>query len=191
MTRWGDPVMHRPCRPVETFDEELAQLVADMFATMEAAEGVGLAANQVGVDLRVFVFDCPDDDGQRQRGVVCNPMLTAPEGRDRNLDEADEGCLSLPGAYARLARPDEAGVTGVDVHGDPVEYTGTGFLARCLQHESDHLDGMVFGDRLPRRARRRLYADAESLADYFAAEWPATDESRTLAASAFEPDKAT
>ena len=83
-----------------------------MVATMYAAEGVGLAACQIGVDLAVFVFDCPDADGERTVGVVCNPELELPEGRDRRLEEDDEGCLSFPGAFTPLARPDTARVTG-------------------------------------------------------------------------------
>src|SRR6478735_12469404 len=122
MTRWGESVMHARCRLVESFDAELAALVADMVATMYAADGVGLAANQVGVDLQVFVFDCHDDDGVQHRGVVCNPVLEVPEGRDRVLVEAEEGCLSLPGAFASLARSDAARVTGVDETGQPVEF---------------------------------------------------------------------
>ena len=106
ITRWGTPVMHARTRPVTEFDEELRALVADMFATMYAAEGVGLAATQVGVDLAVFVYDCPDDDHVRHAGVVCNPVVTLPEGKDRKLESTDEGCLSLPGAYIELARPD-------------------------------------------------------------------------------------
>ena len=140
--------MHRPARPVTTFDANLEALVADMVATMYAAEGVGLAASQIGEDLAVFVFDCPDEDGTEHQGVVCNPVLHLPGGRDRRLDESDEGCLSYPGAFVACARPDYARVTGLDVHGEPVEYSGTGLLARCLQHETDHTTGMVFGDRL-------------------------------------------
>jgi peptide deformylase len=173
MTRWGDPVLHSPCGPVECFDSELAELVADMVATMRAAEGVGLAANQVGVALQVFVFDCADDDGRSHRGVVCNPELSVPEGRDRVLDDAEEGCLSLPGAFVHYARPDFATVTGVDAHGEPVSYSGRGMVARCLQHESDHLSGIVFGDRLPTRLRKRLYREAAELADSFPPGWPA------------------
>ena len=172
ITRWGEPVMHRECADVTAFDEDLAALVADMFATMYAAPGVGLAANQVGVDLKVFVYDCADEDDNRQRGVVCNPVLELPVGDDRHLDESDEGCLSLPGAYAPLARPDRASVRGVDHTGAPVVIEGTGLLARCLQHETDHLFGTVFGDRLPARARKRLYADAEEVADEHPPTWP-------------------
>ena len=83
-----------------------------MVETMYAADGVGLAACQIGVDLAVFVFDCPDDSGQHTVGVVCNPELQLPEGKDRQLDEGDEGCLSYPGAFVECARPDSATVTG-------------------------------------------------------------------------------
>jgi peptide deformylase len=156
IVRYGDPVLHRACAPVERFDDDLRRLVADMFATMAAADGVGLAANQVGMGLRVFVVDCPDADGKRVVAHVVNPELDVPEGQDRVLDLSDEGCLSLPGPYAELGRPDRAVVTGVDVDETPVRIEGTGLLARCLQHESDHLDGIVFVDRLPRRARKRV-----------------------------------
>mgnify|MGYP000860888891 CR=1 FL=1 len=83
ITRWGEDVMHKPARLVETFDGELLSLVQDMVVTMRAAEGVGLAACQIGVDLAVFVFDCPDADGVHQRGIVCNPILELPEGKQR------------------------------------------------------------------------------------------------------------
>jgi peptide deformylase len=173
ITRWGDPVMHTRCAPVTDFGDELRALVADMAATMYAADGVGLAANQIGVSLRVFVFDCPHKDHVAHRGVVCNPVLTLPEGRDRVLDEAEEGCLSLPGAYVMSARPDFARVEGQDEHGRPVSYEGTGVLARCLQHETDHLDGTVFADRLPNKLRKRLYKEADKHADEFPPGWPA------------------
>jgi peptide deformylase len=172
ITRWGDPVMHRPARPVVSFDDDLAVLVADMVATMYAADGVGLAANQVGVDLAVFVFDCADADDVRHRGVICNPRLDVSAGRERNLVEAEEGCLSLPGAFTELARPDAAVVVGSDYAGTEVRYEGTGMFARCLQHESDHLAGTVFADRLPRRARRKLYQEAAGFAADFPAGWP-------------------
>ena len=172
ITRWGTPVMHARTRPVTEFDEELHALVADMFATMYAAEGVGLAATQVGVDLAVFVYDCPDDDHVRHSGVVCNPVVTLPEGKDRKLESTDEGCLSLPGAYIELARPDHAVCHGQDADGNPVEVVGTGLLARCLQHETDHLNGTVFGDRLSGRARKKLFSLHEERADDYPADWP-------------------
>ncbi len=174
--------MHRPCRPVEVFDDDLRTLVADLAATMYAAEGVGLAANQIGSSLSVFVFDCPDDDHEHHSGVVCNPVLTVPEGLDRNLDDSDEGCLSLPGAFVPCARPDFARVEGQDEHGEAVAYAGSGLLARCLQHESDHLVGRVFGDRLPDRGRKKLLKEAEKYAADFASDWPVTRQ------EAEEPD---
>ena len=104
ITRWGTPVMHRPQQSVTSYDDALRTLAADMVATMCAAEGVGLAACQVGEDVAMFVFDCPDDDGRRTVGVVCNPVVTLPEGNDRHLDDDDEGCLSFPGSFESCAR---------------------------------------------------------------------------------------
>ncbi|MBO0812817.1 MAG: peptide deformylase, partial [Microlunatus sp.] len=96
ITRWGEAVLHRRQQPVTSFDDDLHRLIRDMFATMAAADGVGLAAPQVGVDLALFVYDCPDEDRRRHIGVFCNPVVTLPEGKDRKLDYIDEGCLSLP-----------------------------------------------------------------------------------------------
>jgi len=173
MTRWGDPVMHRPARPVTAFDDALHELVADMVATMYAAEGVGLAACQIGVDLAVFVFDCPDESGTPYEGIVCNPVLHLPEGKERRLDDDDEGCLSYPGAFVPCARPDFARVTGQGLDGEPVEYSGTGLLARCLQHETDHTQGTVFGDRLSERWRKKLRKQMEAAAEDYPETWPA------------------
>jgi peptide deformylase len=174
MTRWGDPVMHRSARPVTDFDDALGALVADMVATMYAAEGVGLAACQIGVDLAVFVFDCIDDDGVPRQGVVCNPVLTLPEGKDRRLDDSDEGCLSYPGAFVPCARPDWARVTGQGLDGNPVSFEGTGLLARCLQHETDHTNGTVFGDRLSTRLLKKLRKQMEAEAADYPEGWPAS-----------------
>ena len=172
ITRWGTPVMHRPQAEVTTYDDELRTLVADMVATMYAAEGVGLAACQVGVDLAVFVFDCPDESGDRTVGVVCNPRLTVPEGTDRQLDVGDEGCLSFPGAFVECARPDQASVTGTGLDGEPVAFSGDGLLARCLQHETDHTVGTVFGDRLPTKLRKKLQKAHDAAVEDYPADWP-------------------
>jgi peptide deformylase len=126
----------------------------------------------VGVDLRVFVFDCHDEAGERTVGVVCNPEVSLPEGRDRQLDEHDEGCLSLPGGYVPLARPDQATVHGTGLDGAAVTYTGSGMLARCLQHETDHTLGTVFGDRLSTRHRKKLQKTPERVAEHYPADWP-------------------
>jgi peptide deformylase len=162
ITLVGTPVLHRPCRPVERFDDELAALVDDMFASMYAAEGVGLAANQIGVDLRVFVYDCQDEDDVMRKGVIANPTLELPALGERRLDDGDEGCLSVPGAQAKLARPDRATCHGFDVQGNPVTVEGTGLLARCLQHETDHLEGRLYIDRLPTRTRKKVLKEYEA-----------------------------
>ncbi|MFE7228301.1 peptide deformylase [Nocardioides sp. NPDC057577] len=172
MTRWGTPVMHRPKKQVEDFDATLAELAADMVATMYAAEGVGLAADQIGEDVAIFVFDCPDATGQRTVGIVCNPVLTLPEGEDRHLDVDLEGCLSFPGAFVDCARPDWAAVDGLGLDGEPVHFEGNGLLARCLQHETDHTNGTVFGDRVSAKARKKLTKEHDRVADDYPAEWP-------------------
>jgi peptide deformylase len=150
----GNPVLQQPCRIVTEFDDSLAGLIDDMFASQRAAEGVGLAANQIGVNLRVFVYDCPDDDGNRHVGHVVNPVLDELPADRRVLDDSDEGCLSVPGAYMELARPDYAAVRGQDRHGNPIAVAGTGYFARCLQHETDHLNGQLYIDRLSKRDRK-------------------------------------
>ncbi|MGD9987431.1 peptide deformylase [Pseudonocardia sp.] len=147
----GDPVLHTPTAPVVEFDDALRELVDDMFETMAAAHGVGLAANQVGVGLRVFVYDCPDElTRSMARGVVVNPAIETSELPESMPDPEDdeEGCLSVPGEQFPTGRADWAKVTGVDADGQPVQVEGRGFLARCFQHEVDHLDGHLYVERL-------------------------------------------
>ncbi|MGW7268076.1 peptide deformylase [Streptomyces sp. NPDC054842] len=153
LTLLGDPVLHAPCRDVTDFGPRLAGLVEDMFATMYAAQGVGLAANQVGEPLRVFVYDCPDDEDVRHLGHVVNPRLVAADGV---VLRGPEGCLSLPGLEAGTERHDHAVVEGFTVTGEPVAVHATGWFARCLQHECDHLDGLVYPDRVTGWRRRRV-----------------------------------
>ncbi|MCL1839309.1 MAG: peptide deformylase [Propionibacteriaceae bacterium] len=172
ITRWGTPVMHAPTRPITVFDAELHEIVRDMFATMEAAPGVGLAATQIGLDISLFVFNCTDADDHYQYGAVCNPIIDMPAGKDRTFESAEEGCLSLPGGFAPLARPTLATCTGVDPWGEPITVEATGLLARCVQHETDHLNGTVFADRLSGRVRRSLYAEHEKTAHLYPADWP-------------------
>ncbi|MER5802550.1 MULTISPECIES: peptide deformylase [Streptomyces] len=157
VTLLGDPVLHTPCEDVTDFGPELAQLVEDMFATMYAARGVGLAANQVGVASRVFVYDCPDDEDVRHLGHVVNPRLVEADGV---VLRGPEGCLSLPGLEAGTERYDHAVVEGFTVDGEPVSVRGTGWFARCLQHEYDHLQGGLYVDRLSGWRRRRVMRQA-------------------------------
>ncbi|WP_432193482.1 peptide deformylase [Streptomyces sp. bgisy027] len=149
----GSSVLHTPCEEVTDFGPELATLVDDLFATMYAAQGVGLAANQVGESLRVFVYDCPDDEDVRHLGHVVNPRLVEADGV---VIRGAEGCLSLPGLEAGTERYDHAVVEGFTMTGEPVTIHGTGFFARCLQHECDHLAGKVYADRVGGWRHRRL-----------------------------------
>ncbi len=146
----GDHVLHSPARPVTEFDGSLRDLVANMVETMKAAPGVGLAAPQVGVDLRVFVYDWTGDDGVRTNGTAINPTLwvtPVPVG-DPDDEAESEGCLSIPGERFPLRRADEALLHAVDIDGTPFELRASGWLARILQHEFDHLNGVLYVDRL-------------------------------------------
>ena len=136
----GDPGLRTKAEPVRDFGPELAKLVADMDETMESVEGAGLAAPQVGVSLRVFTYLI---DGHR--GHVINPVL---ENSDDFQEDRVEGCLSIPGLGYPVQRRRWSRVTGVDVNGNPVSLEGEGMLARCFQHETDHLDGVLYIDHL-------------------------------------------
>jgi peptide deformylase len=166
----GDPVLHTPTRLVTEFGEALHSLITDMFDTMAAAQGVGLAANQIGVDLRLFVYDCMGPQDVRYRGVVVNPVLETSERPETMPDPDDdwEGCLSVPGESFPTGRASWAKVTGVDAEGAPVTVEGTGLLARCLQHETDHLDGILYLNRLvgryAREAKKMLKAQGWGVA---------------------------
>ena len=146
----GSPVLHTRAKEVEVFDRELAKLVRDMYQTMDKAPGVGLAAPQVGVGLRVFVYDYEDAEGTPVRGEIINPILEVGEIIDEPADEEteSEGCLSIPGERFALKRADWVKVSGVDLSQHPVEIEATGWLARIFQHEFDHLDGTLYVDRL-------------------------------------------
>ncbi|MGX5213344.1 peptide deformylase [Streptomyces violaceus] len=154
ITEVGEEVLHKPCRDVTEFGPDLAALIDDMFLTMYLADGAGLAANQVGVDLRLFVYDCPDDEGVRHVGHIVNPVLQSLGAAHRRLLDEGEGCLSVPGATMDVPRPDRAVVRGYDRDGEPLVIEGTGYFARCLEHETDHVNGQVYLDRLSRRERK-------------------------------------
>ncbi|BDZ50882.1 peptide deformylase [Frondihabitans sucicola] len=146
----GEPVLHEAAAEVTAFDETLRTLVADMFDTMDHAPGVGLAGPQVGVPLRVFVYSYVDDDGTSWRGVAINPELWQSPLTldDLDEDEESEGCLSIPGERFPLRRAEGAILRAVDLEGDPYEIEAHGWLARIFQHEYDHLDGVLYADRL-------------------------------------------
>lgn len=155
ITEVGEEILHRPCQEVTAFGtDQLARLIDDMFATLHVAEGAGLAANQVDVDLRLFVWDCTDENGVRHVGHIANPVLDELEPGQRNLLDDEEGCLSVPGPYRSVSRPDRAVVRGFDQDGRPLVIEGLGYFARCLQHETDHLNGHLYLDRLSQRERK-------------------------------------
>ncbi|GII78992.1 peptide deformylase 2 [Sphaerisporangium rufum] len=154
----GDPVLRTPAEPVTQFDRDLRRLIDEMMASMYAADGVGLAAPQIGISRRIFVYDAAG-----RKGHVVNPEL-AVDDSEEVLDE--EGCLSIPGRetgrplYARTPRAAGVTVTGLDRLGRPVRVRARGLLARCFQHEYDHLEGRLFVDRLAKDAARRLLLQA-------------------------------
>jgi peptide deformylase len=159
ITMYGEAVLHRKCQPVQTFDKALQDLIQDMFASMYEAEGVGLAANQIGVDASIFVYDCPDASGENQIGHLVNPVLATPAFAVSAVVDI-EGCLSVPGQRAQLSRSGLATATGQDMFGNPLTISGTGRLARCLQHETDHLNGTLYVDLLPEKQRATMLAEA-------------------------------
>ncbi len=153
----GAPVLHRRADAVDVIDDEIRSLVEDMFVTMDAARGVGLAAPQIGVGLRIFTWDLGNEDGIPRRGVVINPYVTAskPVVGDPDPHEDVEGCLSVPGESFPLTRGLTATLTGIDLDGTELRYVGTGWFARMLQHEYDHLNGFLYIDRLDSRWARK------------------------------------
>jgi peptide deformylase len=146
----GDPALHSPALAVTAFDDDLRTLVADMIDTMHAAPGVGLAAPQVGVPLRIFVYDWVDDDDQHWQGVAINPslLISPPVPGEADEDNESEGCLSIPGERFPLRRAERAVLSAFDLDGRLYEIEATGWLARIFQHEYDHLDGILYADRL-------------------------------------------
>jgi peptide deformylase len=155
----GDPTLHSPAAVVAEIDDSVRELVRDLQETMVAAPGVGLAAPQVGVPLRIFVWSWIDEEGIAHQGTAINPhLLIAPLTLDElDEDEESEGCLSIPGERYPLRRSTEALLTATGLDGKPFEVRATGWLARIFQHEYDHLDGVLYADRLD-------YPDAKGVA---------------------------
>ena len=142
---FGDPVLTTPASPVEVFDKELRKLVKDLTDTMRDAPGAGLAAPQIGVSLRVFVWDVDDELGH-----LINPSLSLSE----EMQDGQEGCLSFPDVYYDTPRALRVVARGMNMHGEPVTIEGSEYLARAIQHETDHLDGILFIDRMPGDSRK-------------------------------------
>jgi peptide deformylase len=147
-----DPRLREKARPVDRFDADLQKLVDDMFETMYAAPGVGLAATQVGVAKRVFVMDCAVEESGRDPIVAVNPEIV----ETADAEEVEEGCLSVPGVRDKLRRYHRVKMKALDRHGKPFEITGEGLMAQCIQHEIDHLNGKLYIDHLSSLKRERL-----------------------------------
>jgi peptide deformylase len=156
----GDPVLREPAKPVVDFDAELRTLVADLRETLADKQGAGLAAPQLGVGLRVFVF-APQLSEDTIDHLV-NPVLDFPDDEEQG---GPEGCLSIPGIYVDTKRRQNVVANGFNEYGDPIQVVGTGLMSRCVQHETDHLDGVLFLDRLDAAARK------DAMKQIRAAEW--------------------
>ena len=163
IVKWGDPVLHAPARPVAAVDDEVRALLRDMVDTMYAAPGIGLAAPQIGVALRVVVVDLSVGADPGQLIQLVNPVFVTREGEQKH----EEGCLSIPGYGGTPVRPSRVVVRGLDPQGVEREHEGTELLARAFCHEIDHIDGLLFVDRLSplkrdllkRRLRKRARSD--------------------------------
>jgi peptide deformylase len=157
---FGDPLLRQQAREVETFSDKLRGLVADMFETMRAYRGIGLAANQVGELQRLLVVELALDDEETVRLALVNPVLSELSG----TEVGEEGCLSIPGIYEDVRRAARVRVRARDPEGQPLDFVAEGYLARVLQHEVDHLDGVLFPDRLSPLKRQFLKRSLDALA---------------------------
>ncbi|NYD79606.1 peptide deformylase [Arthrobacter cupressi] len=172
----GDPVLRTVADPVTDFGPELAKLVADMTETMEDVDGAGLAAPQIGVSQRVFTYRIDGVEGH-----IINPVL---ENSEDFQEDQIEGCLSIPGLAYPVRRRRATRATGVDLHGNPVSVEAEGMLARCFQHETDHLDGILFTDRLEGDDRKSALR-AIRAANYHAVTEQTTSKRATTVGSSF------
>lgn len=161
----GSPLLRQKAEEIDVIDDDLRTLVDDMFETMYKAEGIGLAGPQVGVLRRVLVVDLKDEEARRY--ALVNPRLVH---KGKEQDKVEEGCLSIPGVSAHVERPTEVVVEALDQNGEPVRIEAGGLLARCLQHEIDHLDGVLFIDHLSALKRSMLLKKYRALLAEEAAE---------------------
>jgi len=163
---WPNPILETPADPVTEFNGDLKQLVENMFETMYSAPGVGLAAVQVGVPKRLFVMDCSVGKDPAQRVVMINPEVISMEGKQNG----EEGCLSFPGIFFGVERNLRAIVRAHDVNGNEFEIDGTELTARCMLHETDHCDGIVFLDKMTPLKREIVKRKIKKLQK--AGDWP-------------------
>jgi peptide deformylase len=163
---WPEPVLLSPAKPVTKFDDKLKKLVEDMFETMYAAPGVGLAGTQIGIAQRMFVMDCTGGKDPSRRFFMANPEIVFKEGKQ----DGDEGCLSVPGIFSKVQRSNHVIARGHDVNGKEYEIEGTELEARCLQHETDHCDGLLYINRISPLKRELVLRKVKKLQK--AGDWP-------------------
>lgn len=152
IVNYPHPTLRFTSRPIKRVDKELRMMAAEMIELMYCHEGVGLAANQVALPLRMFVLNPTGKQGEGEEMVVINPVIQRPKGREPDR----EGCLSVPGVFGDVIRAKQIQFSGYDLQGTPLNFTCEGFFARVLQHETDHLDGTMFFDRMPEGARKEI-----------------------------------
>lgn len=163
--QYPHPTLRRPSKPLRRVDDELRAIVRQMFELMYEAKGIGLAANQVDLPYRLFVLNLkPEDAAAADEQVFINPVLSQPKG----MTEAEEGCLSLPGLYAQVKRPESVAINAFDLAGNEIQVTAEGLYARAVQHEIDHLNGVLFIDRLSETAKLALKEPLEEFEIEFA-----------------------
>ena len=161
IVKYGDPILTKKSRPITEFNEYLATLTEDMFETMYANQGIGLAAPQIGVNLQVAVVDTSSGASPEKRIVLVNPKIVMASQEDLQPD--DEGCLSMPGFLAKVSRPRSIKVEARNITGGPMIYSGVGLSARAILHEIDHLNGILFIDHLPHFTQNRIKATIQRL----------------------------
>ncbi|MCD4813702.1 peptide deformylase [bacterium] len=159
--KWGHPVLKTKAKTVDAITDEIKKLVGDMYNTMAAENGLGLAANQVGITKRIFVVEIPSKSGPAEKYAMINPILVS---KSKAKDTADEGCLSFPNIYGPVERSEEVEIRAMDIEGKSFTVKGTGLLARALQHELDHLDAIVFVEKMNVVYRMRFAKQLRALA---------------------------
>jgi peptide deformylase len=163
--KYGAPQLRKVSKPIDSFGGELEKIVKDMFETMYGSPGIGLAAAQVGLNIQLAVIDLSVGEDANQRIVICNPEIISTEGEQKN----DEGCLSIPDFTETVSRPQKMVVRGQNLNGDEIKVEAEGLLARCFSHEIDHLNGILFVDRISPLKRTLIRNKIKKLAK--AGEW--------------------
>jgi peptide deformylase len=158
------PTLRHKSKPIRRVDAELRQIVRTMFGLMYENKGIGLAANQVDLPLRLFIVNLKADPHEGEEMVFLNPVISFPKGSD----EAEEGCLSVPGVYGNVIRPKQVRINAYSLEGKEIDMVVTDLLARCVQHELDHLDGVLFLDRMSPAARADIAGELEEFEAEFA-----------------------